>query len=108
MLYSQGKCPTWENAMSKFPSLGETATVPDILKMSPQAGKALLELHEAIMRLPSALTPGQRELVAAYVSGVNTPGQQCELLHTSRSRTSPNMRLVGLPQCTITTNKNSP
>jgi uncharacterized peroxidase-related enzyme len=57
--------------MAKFPSLGGKATVPDILKMSPQAGKALLEMHEAIMRGPSALSPGQRELISAYVSGIN-------------------------------------
>lgn len=57
--------------MPKFPKLGEDATVPDILKMSPDAGKALMELHEAIMRAPSPLTPGERELIAAYVSGIN-------------------------------------
>ena len=70
--------------MLKFPSLGEKATVPDILKMSPQAGKALLELHEAIMRLPSALTPGQRELIAAYVSGVN----KCQYCHGVHAQTA--------------------
>jgi uncharacterized peroxidase-related enzyme len=70
--------------MPKFPSLSEKATVPDILKMSPQAGKALLEVHEAIMRSPSALTPGQRELIAAYVSGVN----QCRYCHGVHAQTA--------------------
>jgi uncharacterized peroxidase-related enzyme len=56
---------------SKFPSLGEGAAVPDILRLSPAAGRPLLELHEAVMRGPSALTPGQRELIATYVSGLN-------------------------------------
>lgn len=56
----------------KFPGLGESATVPDILKMSPAAGKVLMELHEAVMRGESSpLTEGQRELIAAYVSGLN-------------------------------------
>src|SRR5919198_4091898 len=73
-----------EKLMSKFPSLGEKATVPDILKMSPQAGKALLELHEAIMRLPSAWTPGQRELIAAYVSGIN----RCQYCHGVHAQTT--------------------
>src|SRR5262249_31684752 len=76
--------PTWEQTMSTFPSLDEKATVPDILKMSPQAGKALLELHEAIMRLPSALTPGQRELIAAYVSGLN----KCQYCHGVHAHTA--------------------
>lgn len=70
--------------MPKFPSLGTNATVPDILKMSPEAGRALLEVHEAIMRGPSALTPGQRELIAAYVSGIN----QCRYCHGVHAETA--------------------
>lgn len=57
--------------MGNTPSLSGKANVPDILKMSPYAGKALIEMHEPIMRGPSALTQGQRELIAAYVSGIN-------------------------------------
>ncbi len=57
--------------MPKFPKLGEDANVPAILKMSPVAGTALMEMHEAIMRAPSALTEGERELIAAYVSRTN-------------------------------------
>lgn len=70
--------------MAKFPSLGANATVPDILRMSPEAGKALLEMHEAIMRAPSALTPGQRELIAAYVSGIN----RCQYCHGVHAETA--------------------
>lgn len=57
--------------MLKFPSLGHAATVPDIMRLSPEAGRPLFEMHEAVMRSPSALTPGQRELIATYVSGLN-------------------------------------
>jgi uncharacterized peroxidase-related enzyme len=71
--------------MAKFPSLGANATVPDILKMSPEAGVALLEMHEAIMRAPSALTPGQRELIAAYVSGLNRC-QYCHGVHVETAK----------------------
>lgn len=71
--------------MAKFPSLGANATVPDILKMSPEAGVALLEMHEAIMRAPSALTPGQRELIAAYVSGLNGC-QYCHGVHAETAK----------------------
>ena len=70
---------------AKFPSLGANATVPDILKMSPEAGVALLEMHEAIMRAPSALTPGQRELIAAYVSGLNGC-QYCHGVHAETAK----------------------
>jgi hypothetical protein len=48
----------------KLPSLGDHVTVPDIMRLSPDAGQALFELHEAILRQPSALSEGQRELVA--------------------------------------------
>jgi uncharacterized peroxidase-related enzyme len=71
--------------MAKFPSLGANATVPDILKMSPEAGVTLLEMHEAIMRAPSALTPGQRELIAAYVSGLNRC-QYCHGVHVETAK----------------------
>ncbi len=57
--------------MPKFPKLGANTSVPDILKMSPRAGIALMEMHEAIMRGPSALSEGERELIAAYVSRTN-------------------------------------
>lgn len=70
---------------AKFPSLGANATVPDILKMSPDAGAALLEMHEAIMRSLSPLSPGQRELIAAYVSGLNGC-QYCHGVHAETAK----------------------
>ena len=33
----------------KFPSLGAGATVPDIMRLSPEAGRPLFEMHEAVM-----------------------------------------------------------
>ena len=70
--------------MAKFPTLGDNATVPDILKMSPEAGVALMQLHEHIMRGPSALSPGERELIAAYVSGLN----DCQYCHGVHAETA--------------------
>ncbi len=70
--------------MPKFPSMGENATVPDILQMSPEAGIPLLEMHEAIMRGPSALSSGERELIAAYVSGLN----ECRYCHGVHAETA--------------------
>lgn len=70
--------------MPKFPSLGDNAAVPDILKMSPDAGAPLLEMHEAIMRGPSPLSAGERELIAAYVSGLN----ECRYCHGVHAETA--------------------
>lgn len=70
--------------MARFPKLGGNTTVPDILKMSPDAGIALMELHEAIMRGPSPLTPGERELIAAYVSRIN----KCQYCHGVHAETA--------------------
>lgn len=76
--------------MAKFPKLGANAAVPDILKLNPEAGRPLLELNEAVMRGPSALTPGERELIAAYVSSLN----QCQYCHGVHSETA---RAYGQP-----------
>lgn len=70
--------------MAKFPQLGENAAVPDILKMSPEAGIPLLQLNEAVLRGPSALSEGERELIAAYVSSLN----KCVYCHGVHSETA--------------------
>ncbi len=77
--------------MPIFTKLGDKATVPDILKMSPEAGIALMELHEQIMRGPSSLTPGERELIAAYVSGLN----KCQYCHGVHAETA---KAFGMPK----------
>lgn len=71
--------------MAIFPSLGSDATVPVILKLRPEAGVALMELHEAIMRSASPLTPAERELIAAYVSGLNRC-QYCFGVHAETAK----------------------
>ena len=77
--------------MAKFPKLGASATVPDILKLSPAVGVPLLELNEAVMRGPSSLSEGERELIAAYVSSLN----QCTYCHGVHSETA---RAYGEPK----------
>lgn len=57
--------------MAIFPNLGADAAVVDILGMSPQMGIALMHMHHEVMRAPSPLSDGQRELISAYVSGLN-------------------------------------
>ncbi|MFG1886923.1 carboxymuconolactone decarboxylase family protein [Micromonospora sp. NPDC049051] len=41
------------------------------LRFRPETGQPLLELVEVLLRGPHPLTPGERELIAAYVSGRN-------------------------------------
>lgn len=54
------------------------ASVPDnarpstILKQYPDSGALIMDFTEQILRGPSSLTPAQRELIAAYTSGINT------------------------------------
>ncbi len=67
--------------MPYFPSLGDGATVRDILQLHPQAGRALVKYHEIVLRGPSTLSVRERELIAAYVSGLNAC-QYCHGVHS--------------------------
>lgn len=57
--------------MSYFPSLPADAGVRHILGLNPQAGRALIEFHTAVLRVDTALTAAHKELIAAYVSELN-------------------------------------
>ncbi len=57
--------------MPFFEGFNADSGVRDILALNPAAGRALIEYHEAVLRGPSPLTPGERELIAAYVSALN-------------------------------------
>ncbi len=57
--------------MPFLPSLPDGAGVLDVLKAFPEAAAPLIDYHEVVLRGPSALTVGERELIAAYVSGLN-------------------------------------
>ncbi|WP_412543693.1 carboxymuconolactone decarboxylase family protein [Longispora sp. K20-0274] len=41
------------------------------MRFRPETAKPLNELAEALLRGPHSMTPGERELIAAYVSGLN-------------------------------------
>jgi uncharacterized peroxidase-related enzyme len=58
--------------MPFFSNLDDSSVVPDIAMMTPEFGKAMGPYHKAIMESPSELDRGQRELIAAYVSGLNS------------------------------------
>src|SRR6516164_2675 len=57
--------------MTHLPSLPEKATLLDVFRMFPETNRPLLEFHEALLRGASPLTVAERELIAAYVSGLN-------------------------------------
>jgi uncharacterized peroxidase-related enzyme len=58
--------------MPFMPSMPVDALVKDVYAINPQSFRHWLHVEEAIMRGPSAFTPGERELMAAYVSQLNS------------------------------------
>ena len=52
-------------------SLPQDAVLLNVFKAFPGPSLPLLDYHEALMRGPSPLTEAERELIAAYVSGLN-------------------------------------
>lgn len=71
--------------MPFFKSLPPDAGVRHILQMNKPVGRALIELHEQLMRGDSPLTAGQREMIAAFVSGLNEC-QYCVGVHTATAK----------------------
>jgi len=65
--------------MALFPSLPETPHLSDVFKVFPKGLSPLLHLHDAFLREDSELSVAERELIAAFVSGLN----QCEFCAAS-------------------------
>ncbi len=57
--------------MGFFPSLPEETNLSDVYKAYPGGIEALFRYHDHVLRGPSPLSIGERELIAAYVSGLN-------------------------------------
>ncbi len=57
--------------MSLFPSLSDRPHLAEVFRKFPQAVRPLLAYHDALLRAESPLSVGQRELIAAFVSGLN-------------------------------------
>ena len=57
--------------MPLFPSLPETPHLADVFKAFPDHIKPLLLYHDALLRGDSPLSVAEREMIAAYVSGLN-------------------------------------
>jgi uncharacterized peroxidase-related enzyme len=57
--------------MAHLPSMSKDASLLDVFRMFPETNEPLIAFHETLLRGPSPFTEGERELVAAYVSGLN-------------------------------------
>lgn len=68
--------------MSYLESLPVDAVLLDVFRAYPEPVRPLLGLHEVVLRGPSPFTVAQRELLAAYVSGVNGC-TYCHGVHTA-------------------------
>ncbi|MGX7826129.1 carboxymuconolactone decarboxylase family protein [Actinokineospora sp. 24-640] len=71
--------------MPHLPSLPEDARLVDVFTRYPETSFPLLSYHETVMRGPSPFTLGERELIAAYVSGVNACAY-CHGVHTQTAQ----------------------
>ena len=68
--------------MSYLSSLPDDAVLMDVFKRYPETSRPLLDYHEVVMRGPSPFSVAERELIAAYVSGVNSCAY-CQGVHTA-------------------------
>lgn len=57
--------------MSFLISLPENAVLLNVFKKFPKTARPLLEYQQELMRADSPFSIAERELIAAYVSGLN-------------------------------------
>lgn len=67
--------------MSFSSALPDPTNLSDVLKAFPKGVPDLLAYHDAILRGPSPLKIAERELIAAYVSGLN----RCRFCHNAHT-----------------------
>jgi uncharacterized peroxidase-related enzyme len=70
--------------MSFLRSLPSEPGLLQIFQAFPDFARPLIEYHEVLMRGESPFSPGERELIAAYVSGLNN----CTYCHAVHSKTA--------------------
>ncbi|MFI5588066.1 carboxymuconolactone decarboxylase family protein [Amycolatopsis sp. NPDC051758] len=67
--------------MSYLKSLPAETTLLQVFRAHPEPAKHLLAFHETLLRGDSPFTTGEREMIAAYVSGLNSC-DYCHGIHT--------------------------
>lgn len=81
--------------MSYLRSLPADAVLLNVFQTYPDTARPLLDYHELIMRGPSPFTVAERELIAAYTSGVNN----CDYCHGVHAATA---EAFGIPAGVLT------
>ena len=71
--------------MRIFPSIEGEPGLDKVFRRFPHTVRPLLEYHDRLLRDPSPLTVAERELIAAYVSGLNAC-TYCHGAHTVAAR----------------------
>jgi uncharacterized peroxidase-related enzyme len=67
--------------MSFLRNLPEDAALLQLFQLYPETARPILAYHQILLRGPSPLSVAERELIAAYVSGLNSCGY-CHGIHT--------------------------
>jgi len=80
--------------MSYLKSQDPESGLLELFRAYPETARTLLQFHETAMRASSPLTPAERELIAAYVSGLNT----CDYCYGVHSRTA---AAFGVPESAL-------
>ena len=92
--YVQGIYEQREDKVPFLPSLRQGSSLLDVFKAFPETCSPLLEFHEVLLRGPSPFTEGERELIAAYVSGLN----RCRYCHGVHTATA---ERLGVPEGSV-------
>jgi uncharacterized peroxidase-related enzyme len=66
-------------------SLPDRAVLRDVFAAFPHTSRPLLDYHQALLRGPSPFSVAERELIAAYVSGLNACAY-CHGVHTATAQ----------------------
>lgn len=77
--------------MTHLKSVRENGVLLDVFRAFPAAARHLIMYHEVLMRGASPLTVAERELIAAYVSGLNS----CSYCHGIHAVTA---QAFGVPE----------
>src|SRR6201993_1341954 len=86
--------PAQEGLCMPYIALNSAETgIRGLLRYRTQTGRPLSELAEVLLRGPSTLTRGERELIAAYVSALN----QCRYCSASHSACAAAQLPGGMP-----------
>ena len=68
-----------------LPSLPGDAVLLDVFRAYPDTARPLLDYHQVLLRGPSPLSVAERELIAAFMSGLNACGY-CHGVHTATAQ----------------------